>query len=370
LAADAGEDARSILAALGRAKTAKGAEKAKHIAAAQTELRNLNPKQHGKLINALQAKVLALQGRGRDTAIAHLEPGEMVVPRAVLTPQLVQLIAAEAAKRAIDPKQLIVGSRKASINPATGAEEFGWFGDLIDDGVNTVQGWFGKAHKLDVDEIPVTGTQRNEVLIEPITVSARHASIPDLSFNRENYNDETFNHGSEIIKKWEGLRNKTYPGPEGNVTGGYGHNYSVDKSRVMNEPVSQEEAERYFRSDFDNVAKQLNDPRLDKLSPQQRGAVISLGYNIGVDKLKKSNTYKNLLEGNYDDMARNWSEFRMHNDGGKKTYSDGLENRSGDELDLFFGRNRLRQPGDSQIYEIPGGSPRRTPYSYKPFPGV
>jgi hypothetical protein len=188
LAADAGEDARSILAALRHAKTAKGPEKAKHIAAAQTELRKLNPRQHGKLINALQAKVLALQGRGGDTAVAHLEPGEMVVPCAVLTPQLAQLIAVEAAKRGIDPKQLIVGSRKASINPATGTEEFGWFGDLIDDGVNTVKGWFGKAHKLDVDEIPVTGTQRAPELgerifantgldVEELPVSSYHGSI-------------------------------------------------------------------------------------------------------------------------------------------------------------------------------------------------
>jgi hypothetical protein len=68
-------------------------EKSKHIAAAQTELRKLSPKQYGKLINALQAKVLALQGRGGDTAVAHLEPGEMVVHSRVLTPELMQLIA-------------------------------------------------------------------------------------------------------------------------------------------------------------------------------------------------------------------------------------------------------------------------------------
>ncbi|MBL8628007.1 MAG: hypothetical protein JNM81_00150 [Rhodospirillaceae bacterium] len=53
LAVEAGEDVRSILAALRRAKTAKGAEKAKHIATAQAELRKLNPKEHGKLVNAL-----------------------------------------------------------------------------------------------------------------------------------------------------------------------------------------------------------------------------------------------------------------------------------------------------------------------------
>jgi hypothetical protein len=164
LAADAGDDARSIIAALRRAEAAKGQEKAKHIAAAQTELRKLNPKQHGKLINALQAKVLALQGRGGDTAVAHLEPGEMVVPRAVLTPQLAQLIAAEATKRGIDPKQLIVGSRKASINPTTGAEEFGLFGDIA----NKVKGWFSHGDQLDVDEIPVTVTRRPESLSEDV----------------------------------------------------------------------------------------------------------------------------------------------------------------------------------------------------------
>ncbi len=170
LAAEAGEDARSILAALRRAKTAKGTEKTKHIAAAQTELRKLNPKQHGKLITALQAKVLALQGRGGDTAVAHLEPGEMVVPRSVLTPQLAQLIAAEASKRGIDPKQLIVGSHKASINPATGTEEFGIFGDIA----NKVKGWFGRETDDNVAQTP------DEYLNDPLvlkTEKERRAAI-------------------------------------------------------------------------------------------------------------------------------------------------------------------------------------------------
>ncbi len=182
LAADAGEDARSVLAALRRAKDAKGPVKAKHIAAAQSELRKLSPKQHGKLINALQAKVLALQGRGGDTAVAHLEPGEMVIPRAVLTPQLAQLIAAEAAKRGIDPKQLIVGSRKASINPATGAEEFGWFRNEQDgDGLISDLLYRGEPvvkvnlpasieDQKNIRSIPLS--LENEVKIDPITVTA------------------------------------------------------------------------------------------------------------------------------------------------------------------------------------------------------
>ncbi len=139
------------------------------------------------MINALQAKVLALQGRGGDTAVAHLKPGEMVVPRAVLTPQLAQLIAAEAAKRGINPKQLIVGSRKASINPATGTEEFGWFGDLIDDGVNTVKGWFGKGDKLDMSGVgPVTITRRSE------SIGAEPTSGTDMTSGATLYTADQF----------------------------------------------------------------------------------------------------------------------------------------------------------------------------------
>lgn len=76
LAAEGGDDARAVLASIRKAKAAKGPEKAKHIKAAQTELRNLSPKRHGKLINALQAKLLALQGRGGDTEVAHLSVDE------------------------------------------------------------------------------------------------------------------------------------------------------------------------------------------------------------------------------------------------------------------------------------------------------
>jgi hypothetical protein len=59
-------------------------------------------------------------------------------------------------------------------------------------------------------------------------------------------------------------------------------------------------------------------------------------------------------------MAKNWSEFRMITNPktGKREYLNGLENRRGDELDLFFGRERLRKPGDKWLRPIPGGSLR------------
>jgi penicillin-insensitive murein endopeptidase len=56
--------------------------------------------------------------------IAHLTPGELVIPAALLTPEVVGLIEAEARMHGIDPARLFVGSRRNSINPRTGRPEF------------------------------------------------------------------------------------------------------------------------------------------------------------------------------------------------------------------------------------------------------
>lgn len=125
LAVNAGDSARSAINALRHAAKAKNAkDKAALIREAQKELQSISAAKHPKLVNALQARPLALQGRGQDTEVAHVEPGEMVIPRAMLTPKVLHLLATEAARRGIDPKRLMVGG-KGSINPATGEEEFG-----------------------------------------------------------------------------------------------------------------------------------------------------------------------------------------------------------------------------------------------------
>jgi hypothetical protein len=65
-----------------------------------------------------------LQGRGGDREIAHLTPGEMVIPRSLQTPGLMRAIAAEAARQGIDPARYTVGQRANRVNPKTGAREF------------------------------------------------------------------------------------------------------------------------------------------------------------------------------------------------------------------------------------------------------
>ncbi|MDX2143018.1 MAG: hypothetical protein SFV19_06665 [Rhodospirillaceae bacterium] len=92
--------------------------------AAQDELRRISPRQHPELVSAIQAKLLALQGRGGDTEIAHVTPGEVVIPRNLQTPAVMGTLAAEAMRAGIDPRRYTVGHRANSVNPRTGKPEF------------------------------------------------------------------------------------------------------------------------------------------------------------------------------------------------------------------------------------------------------
>lgn len=68
---------------------------------------------------------LARFGRGGDTQVAHLTPGETVVPTSVMNEPGVQNSLWSAYRaRGMDPGRYVVGGSDDSINPATGAREF------------------------------------------------------------------------------------------------------------------------------------------------------------------------------------------------------------------------------------------------------
>jgi len=77
---------------------------------------------------AEQAMMLAEQGRGGDTRLAHLRVGEVVVPpEAFDDAQFEATVGAKFEELDLDPEAYIVGAGIASLNPITGLEEFGFF---------------------------------------------------------------------------------------------------------------------------------------------------------------------------------------------------------------------------------------------------
>ena len=73
-------------------------------------------------------QMIAAEGRGGDTTLAHLTPGEVVLPVAAMQdPDFETAVENRFNEIGLDPEQYVVGAGIASLNPMTGLEEFGFF---------------------------------------------------------------------------------------------------------------------------------------------------------------------------------------------------------------------------------------------------
>lgn len=71
---------------------------------------------------------LAQAGRGPDVLLAHLAPGEVVLPPQMMAdPQFESAVEKRFLELDLNPEAYVAGSGIASLNPVTGLEEFGWF---------------------------------------------------------------------------------------------------------------------------------------------------------------------------------------------------------------------------------------------------
>jgi hypothetical protein len=69
---------------------------------------------------------LSQAGRGEDTTLAHLSPGEVVLPTRMMSdPEFERAVGRRFAEVDLDPEAYVVGGGIASLNPITGLEEFG-----------------------------------------------------------------------------------------------------------------------------------------------------------------------------------------------------------------------------------------------------
>jgi hypothetical protein len=75
---------------------------------------------------------LARHGRGRDTVLAHMTPGEVALPPELLAkrPDLMATIAKVFAEEGIKPENRVVSD--VGTNPDTGLPEYGWWKDIKD----------------------------------------------------------------------------------------------------------------------------------------------------------------------------------------------------------------------------------------------
>ena len=70
---------------------------------------------------------LAQAGRGPDTQLAHVAPGEVILPPQIMADaDFERAVGDRFAELDMNPEEYVVGAGIASLNPITGLEEFGW----------------------------------------------------------------------------------------------------------------------------------------------------------------------------------------------------------------------------------------------------
>jgi murein DD-endopeptidase MepM/ murein hydrolase activator NlpD len=158
------------ISALQRARDAGGgALRQAYLQHAQHHIACLDPARHAGLIQQLQASVLALQGRGRNTKIIHVTPGEVVIPRHLQTPGVLTALTNGAANAGIDPSVLRVASGRNSRNWHTGLQEFDE--DAVDEASDDETGDLGNssADGGSDDQIAADPNAPQQPLYDPAT---------------------------------------------------------------------------------------------------------------------------------------------------------------------------------------------------------
>lgn len=134
---------------------------------------------------------------------------------------------------------------------------------------------------------------------------------------------------SELIKRLEGFSATVYKDVGGKLTIGYGHLVKAGESFGV---ISIDEAEKLLDNDMKIAQKAVDAYVRVPLTENQKAALVSFVYNVGVGAFASSTLLSNLNDENYIGAANQFD--RWVNAGGIK--SAGLVNRRAAEKELFL----------------------------------
>ncbi len=137
----------------------------------------------------------------------------------------------------------------------------------------------------------------------------------------------------ELIKKWEGFRREAYQDPVGIWTIGYGTTVYVSGDKVRpGDSITQSNAEFQLKRHIeDKILPKLDVILRQSVNDNQRNALISFIYNVGMGAFRRSTMLKMI---NYGDFFGAAAQFdRWVYAGGKRL--NGLVKRRKEERALF-----------------------------------
>lgn len=141
------------------------------------------------------------------------------------------------------------------------------------------------------------------------------------------------NEALSLIKRWEGCKLTAYKDIVGVWTIGYGHTAAAGApSPKAGMKITQAEADEILKRDLEKYIDAVDAAVKIKINENQRGAMVSLCYNIGPGAFSKSTLVKKLNAGDINGAAEAFLSWKKA--GGRVV--QGLVNRRNDEKKLFL----------------------------------
>lgn len=142
----------------------------------------------------------------------------------------------------------------------------------------------------------------------------------------------------ELIKQFEGYKDKAYLCPAGIPTIGYGSTMWNDGRKVqMGDKITKEGAELLLHWELNNKAVVLYGLNVNQ---NQANAILSFVFNLGIGAFQKSTLIKKIRLNPNDPTIRDefmkWNKARV---GGKLIELKGLTRRRTAESNLYYDTN-------------------------------
>lgn len=171
----------------------------------------------------------------------------------------------------------------------------------------------------------------------------------------------------ELIKKFEGYRQKAAQLPDGRWTIGYGHTLTAREGAE----VSEADAEALLMYDLIAVAHAVNEHSYTPLIQNQFDALCCFAFNIGVDNFRRSSVLRRVNEGQMLQAACAMEMWRKADFEGERIVIDALVRRRAAEKTLFLTPANGWIPAPSPVlapkvdYDAVNSVPRQTPTAVK-----
>lgn len=140
--------------------------------------------------------------------------------------------------------------------------------------------------------------------------------------------------GLNLIKKYEGFKSHPYKCPAGIPTIGFGATYYPNgtKVKLTDKPITLLQAEEMLVEMLKHYEQGVDSFTTDKVNQNQFDALVSIGYNIGLQALKGSTLIRKVNLDPNDKTIKN--EFMRWTKANGKVM-EGLLNRRKEESELY-----------------------------------